>query len=141
LIMEPKHNNDYLPAVELPQLQEVSGQTVGPEKLAAAPEVRGTSYPATAAAAGYNASQTTPLGSTPATDGSAGQPQSTTIAASSSGLIADDADLIEKEWVLKAKAIVAHTRSDPHQQNIEMTNIKADYLKKRYNKDLKTSGN
>ncbi len=54
-------------------------------------------------------------------------------------LIADDADLIEKEWVLKAKAIVMHTKDDPHKQNIEMNKVKADYLKKRYNKDLKTS--
>jgi len=55
--------------------------------------------------------------------------------------IADDADLIEKEWVDKAKEIVARTREDPHQQNKEMSRVKADYLKKRYNKDLKTSTN
>ncbi|MBA3758580.1 hypothetical protein H0X10_03045 [Candidatus Saccharibacteria bacterium] len=53
--------------------------------------------------------------------------------------IADDTDLIEKEWVDKAKQIVEHTRHDPHQQNKEMNIIKADYLKKRYNKDIKLS--
>jgi len=52
-------------------------------------------------------------------------------------LIADDTDLIEKEWVNKAKAIVERTKADPHTQNKEMTKIKADYLKKRYNKDIK----
>jgi hypothetical protein len=57
------------------------------------------------------------------------------------GLIADDADLIEKEWVMRAKAIVMHTKDDPHAQNQEMNKVKADYLKKRYNKDLKTSEN
>lgn len=57
----------------------------------------------------------------------------------SSVLIADDADLIEKEWVIRAKAIVAQTKDDPHTQNREMNKVKADYLKKRYNKDLKTS--
>jgi hypothetical protein len=53
--------------------------------------------------------------------------------------IADDADLIEKEWVDKAKQIVERTRHDPHEQNKEMNKMKADYLKKRYNKDVKLS--
>ena len=53
--------------------------------------------------------------------------------------IADDTDLIEKEWVDRAKRIVEHTRNDPHQQTKEMNTMKADYLKKRYNKDLKLS--
>lgn len=51
--------------------------------------------------------------------------------------IADDNDLIEKEWVEKAKQIVEHTKLDPHMQNKEMGKMKADYLKKRYNKDVK----
>ncbi len=52
-------------------------------------------------------------------------------------LIADDADLIEKEWVEKAKQIVDNTRHDPYSQNKQLTKVKADYLKKRYNKDIK----
>lgn len=56
---------------------------------------------------------------------------------SDSALIADDADLIEKEWVLKAKAIVAQTAHDPNLQTKEMGKVKAEYLKKRYNKSLK----
>lgn len=51
--------------------------------------------------------------------------------------IADDAELIEKEWVVKAKQIVAATREDPYAQTKEISKFKADYLKKRYNKDLK----
>ena len=53
--------------------------------------------------------------------------------------IAEDNDLIEKEWVEKAKQIVEHTKHDPHLQSKEMNHMKADYLKKRYNKDLKLS--
>lgn len=53
--------------------------------------------------------------------------------------IADDGDLIEKEWVDRAKRIVEHTKHDPHLQNKEMNTMKADYLKKRYNKDIKLS--
>lgn len=51
--------------------------------------------------------------------------------------IADDTDLIEKEWVLKAKQIVEQTKDDPYTQNQEMNRMKADYIKKRYNKDVK----
>lgn len=53
--------------------------------------------------------------------------------------VAEDADLIEKEWVLRAKALVAKTKDDPHQQNKELNLYKADYIKKRYNKDVKVS--
>lgn len=51
---------------------------------------------------------------------------------------AGDNDLIEKEWVLKAKQIVEHTAEDPFVQQQELSKIKADYMKKRYNKDLGT---
>lgn len=59
-------------------------------------------------------------------DDSSGNPQ-----------IADDVDLIEKEWVDKAKELVNRTKDDPRQQNIELGKIKADYIKKRFNKQLK----
>lgn len=51
--------------------------------------------------------------------------------------IAADVDLIEQEWVSRAKRIVEQTREDPHMQNKEMSKFKADYIKKRYNKDIK----
>lgn len=53
--------------------------------------------------------------------------------------IADDADLIEKEWVLKAKQIVERTKEDPYDQNKQLNVFKADYMKKRYNKTIKLS--
>lgn len=58
---------------------------------------------------------------------------------SSNPVLAEDVDLIEKEWVDKAKAIVNHTRDDPHRQNKEINKMKADYIKKRYNKDIQVS--
>lgn len=54
---------------------------------------------------------------------------------------ADDGDLIEKEWVVKAKAIVERTKGDPYIQNREMSKVKAEYIKRRYNKDLKLGDN
>lgn len=53
--------------------------------------------------------------------------------------VADDADLIEKEWVQKAKDIIKKTQNDPHVQSKELNLFKADYMQKRYNKVLKLS--
>lgn len=53
--------------------------------------------------------------------------------------IAEDVDLIEKEWVSKAKAIVNKTQGNPNEQSKEMSKFKADYLKTRFSKDLKVS--
>lgn len=47
---------------------------------------------------------------------------------------ADDTDLIEKEWVMKAKQIVEQTKQDPYKQTKELHKFRADYMKKRYNK-------
>ena len=52
-------------------------------------------------------------------------------------LVAADDDLIEKEWVDKAKKIVHETRSDPYAQEHEVSKLQADYIKKRYGKDVK----
>lgn len=51
--------------------------------------------------------------------------------------IADDVDLIEKEWVDKAKKIVSSTKHDPYEQEKQVSHLQADYLMKRYNKQIK----
>lgn len=50
---------------------------------------------------------------------------------------ANDTDLIEKEWVTVLQEIVRHTAEDPYSQQMEISRIKADYMRKRYNKDVK----
>ena len=60
-----------------------------------------------------------------------------TTPASDSPAIADDVDVIEKEWVQKAKTIVSQTKDDPHKQSVELTKFKHDYMSKRYGKDIK----
>ena len=47
---------------------------------------------------------------------------------------ANDDDLIEKEWVEKAKKVVSETKHDPYLQGREVSKLQADYLKKRYGK-------
>lgn len=50
--------------------------------------------------------------------------------------VAADEDLIEKEWVDKAKKIIVDTRDDPAAREKQVGRLQADYLKKRYGKEL-----
>lgn len=51
-------------------------------------------------------------------------------------LTAGDDDLIEREWVDKAKKIIATTKDDPHQREVQIAKLQVDYLRKRYGKEL-----
>lgn len=53
--------------------------------------------------------------------------------------VAGDIDLIEKEWVKKAKDIVMSTQGDPFRQNKQINEMKVDYIKKRYDKTIRSS--
>lgn len=64
-------------------------------------------------------------------------PASSTVA--DDDLVAADNDRIEREWVEKAKNIVEQTRQDPYMRTRGFTELKADYLQKRYGKALKVS--
>jgi hypothetical protein len=54
-------------------------------------------------------------------------------------IVAADEDLIEKEWVDKAKKIVEETKDDPYRREQEVGKLQADYLRKRYGKELGAS--
>ena len=49
---------------------------------------------------------------------------------------ARDSDLIEKEWVVKAKQILSETKDDPYGREERVKALQADYLEKRYNRKL-----
>jgi hypothetical protein len=51
---------------------------------------------------------------------------------------AQDSERIEPIWVDKAKAIISQTREDPYMQKTEMSRVKAEYIQKRFNKQIKT---
>jgi len=53
---------------------------------------------------------------------------------------AQDTDRIEPIWVNKAKEIIAQTHDDPYLQKDQMSKVKADYISKRFNKQIKTEG-
>lgn len=48
-------------------------------------------------------------------------------------------DLIEKEYVDRAKAIVEKTQNNPYQQSKELNFLRADFMKTNYQKQIKLS--
>lgn len=52
-------------------------------------------------------------------------------------LAADDVDVIEKEWVDRAKKILQDTKDDPYQKEHEVSRLQADYLQKRFGVQVK----
>ena len=79
--------------------------------------------------------QDTPVVTPPKTDDTPAKDTGPVV--SGAPAIADDVDVLEKEWVEKAKEIVDNSKDDPHKQNKEVSVLKADYMKKRYGKDIK----
>ena len=51
-------------------------------------------------------------------------------------IVAADEDLIEKEWVDKAKQIIASTKDDPYRREQEIQRLQLDYVRKRYGKEI-----
>ncbi|HET8689999.1 MAG TPA: hypothetical protein VFL81_01010 [Candidatus Saccharimonadales bacterium] len=60
----------------------------------------------------------------------------TVPAADGNPLAANDDDLIEKEWVDKAKQIISETKNDPYAQEKAVNRLQADYLQKRYGRTV-----
>jgi len=56
------------------------------------------------------------------------------VVSSTTPLVAADEDLIEKEWVDKAKEIIEQTRDDPYVRTQRVNELQRDYLQKRYGK-------
>lgn len=64
------------------------------------------------------------------------QAPASTTSTDDTPLIASDDDLIEKEWVDKLKRIITLTRDDPYERARVIAQLQADYLKKRYNREM-----
>jgi hypothetical protein len=123
------------PVAYNPPAEQVVGQTLPlPEQTPNLAETAAMQAPAMPILAGQMAA---PLaGPLPATPTPSDVSTTTNIVVPAA---ADDSDLIEKEWVTKAKQIIEKTRDDPYQQSQELTHFKSDYLQKRYNKSIKMS--
>lgn len=57
---------------------------------------------------------------------------------STSPAVANDDELIEKEWVDKAKKAITETKDDPYAREKRVSQLQADYLWKRYGRQLKS---
>ncbi|UTX51256.1 hypothetical protein KI440_03580 [Candidatus Saccharibacteria bacterium TM7i] len=53
-----------------------------------------------------------------------------------SPMVAADEDLIEKEWVDKAKEIIQRTGDDPYARSAQVSELQRSYLQKRYGKTV-----
>lgn len=51
-------------------------------------------------------------------------------------IIANDDDLIEKEWVDKAKKIIAETKDDPYKREKEVSKLQIEYIRRRYGREI-----
>ncbi len=92
---------------------------------AAAPAAAPVQYPVTLPASQAPVAQAAPsAASTPSVSGPA---------------IAGDVDVIEKEWVDKAEALVKMTAGDPHAEEEAVEALQIDYLQKRYGRTVQES--
>jgi hypothetical protein len=55
---------------------------------------------------------------------------------STSPAIASDDDLIEKEWVDRAKKIIEQTKDDPYRREEAVSQLQKEYQRKRYGREL-----
>ena len=141
-----KHNNESSP-FKLPEVQ------VEPNEVNKVYEngVKSHEEQATARAVEQNSLTSTSIHSTPqavapltvdpsilVNDNGLGSTQQTAKKITvTDNLQANDTDLIEKAWVVKAKAIVEQTKNNPFEQSNELTKIRTDYQNKRFNTNIK----
>ncbi len=122
---------EAIPTAPAAEVVKQQGSERNPELLPAQPAHQDQPgqlpQPAASSVAATSAQPTTPASGQSATAQAVPTPQ-----------IADDVDLIEKEWVEKAKSIVAKTKDDPRAQNEQINQVKAAYIKRRFNKELRT---
>ncbi|MES2876722.1 MAG: hypothetical protein V4678_04620 [Patescibacteria group bacterium] len=140
--MEPKFSSPELNAPNGERFPETLPQVPNPE---AAPEFplqspeRGQSNPeqtAEQSAQAQAALSAQPIPVTLPTPIAIPTDDMPAVASDDSPAVAADDDLIEKEWVDKAKQIISETHDDPAAREKQVSRLQADYLKKRYGKEL-----
>ncbi|SRR6266540_275466 len=82
----------------------------------------------------------TPMGEQPAASSPAGNVADDAQAVTQlAGPVDDDDTAFDEEWVGRAREMVGRTKGDPFVQSQELSKLKAQYIKLRYNKDVKVS--
>ena len=62
------------------------------------------------------------------------------VASDNTPIVANDDDLIEKEWVDKAKKILSETKDDPYKREREISALQVEYIRRRYGREIGGSG-
>lgn len=130
----PGHNPE-LPSVSMPSNGEALGAKQSPEVVPGIAverqETRGEPAPINNAPAPVIGPIPVPLSQQPVSDS-----DDATQASVALPTVANDDDLIEKEWVDKAKKVLSETKDDPYRREEEVSRLQADYLLKRYGREL-----
>lgn len=135
-------SGSQVPQSRFEQAPVPSGQMIERGPLPYTPEVgveTGAERHENAAEAGARQADATPILPTPVmpTVVPSTTPNDTaTVSHDDAPLLAADEDLIEKEWVDKAKKIITETKDDPYAREAAVVKLQADYLRKRYGKEL-----
>ncbi|HVE80827.1 MAG TPA: hypothetical protein VNA68_01670 [Candidatus Dormibacteraeota bacterium] len=66
-----------------------------------------------------------------------GEQASASMSEQSNPQLAEDVDVIEKEWVDQANKVVEQTKNDPYLEEEAIEELQVDYLKKRYGHEVK----
>lgn len=137
--MKPENSLERSASAEqLPMPPSVGGETIPTLPPLDAKFERGQERSEQAAEAGARASDvaaTASVATAIAVPAAPPQPVvDDTTTTSATPLIAGDEDLIEKEWVDKAKEIIDQTKDDPHTRTAKVNALQRDYLQKRYGK-------
>ena len=137
--MQPENSRVNVPSVE----QAPVPPSIGPENVPTLPPLetgleRGQERFEQAAEAGARASDAAASAAAVAVPVPVASvqtpPQDTSVPTTATPLVAADEDLIEKEWVDKAKEIIEQTKDDPHARTQKVNELQRDYLQKRYGK-------
>ncbi len=124
---------ENLPGLTVPERTVESGPALNPEtELQRSRQVE-TQAPPPVAAPGALPTVAPPL----PVDDSATTPSSVD---DDTPLVAADDDLIEKEWVDKAKKIIAETKDEPYRREQEVKKLQIEYVRKRYGRVIGDSG-
>lgn len=135
--MEPRS----APGEQLPQISQPEQWTVptSPERAPSSPEQHEVPRPVIEQPA---AAQQAEKSHQPVAAGSASLPapqtdDTTTLPTDDdTPLVAADEDVIEKEWVDKAKKILIETKDDPYLREQQIKKLQVEYIRKRYGREI-----
>ena len=67
-----------------------------------------------------------------------GLPKSSTGPARNADQLNYGTDAVDREWIDRAEEIIERAHADPYLASKELSRLKAQYVKARYNKEIKT---